>query len=138
MGAFICKKIPEFVNVKSCNKSILQLYIFVERNNQSMKRLLLLLISLVLVMSVSLCGCRSDTNGNSVGNDVENAADSVVDGIENGAEDVKDGVQDIIDPDGNNYADDGVIDDNGVDNGVIKDENNNNGADNGVTIKKEA
>ena len=125
------KFMPIFVNVKSSNRLIIKLYILLKGKYQTMKKLLLILMSLVLVMALVLCGCRNNDPDNNVGDDVKDAADDVVDGVENGVDDIRDGVDDIIDQDGDNYADDGVIDDNGVNDGVITDNDNNTDNNNG-------
>lgn len=98
-----------------------------------MKRLTVFLTVLALCLALTACG--EQDKGNNIIDDAGNAVQDVTDGIGDAAQDVTDGVgdavQDMTDPvtPDKDYAEDGVIDDNGIEDGVISGDDTENGTD---------
>ena len=103
-----------------------------------MKKLIYMILALVLALSLVSCGretaegVKNDVNdgiedvkegADEVKDDLDNAGNNIKDAVEDGADKVKDGAEDlkddVTDKKDGDYAEDGIIDDEKVKNGVI-------------------
>ena len=70
-----------------------------------MKKLAFAITAFIVLFTFASCGNNNgDTNGNTVSDDIGNAAEDVTDGIENGVEDITDGT--MFDTNNNYNVDD--------------------------------